>query len=70
ELADVIADLSNQFDVKIRLANTDLTSCPISSLHKRSDGIQKILAEIALTLKMEVRKIGNTSFELVGGECS
>ncbi len=68
-LKEVIADLSNQFDVSIQLENTNLSSCEMGGLFKVSQGIKEILDTISKDFGMELKELGNTSFELIGGTC-
>lgn len=68
-LEEVIEDLNRQFDVNIKVLNTDLNTCEYTSLGKTSDGIAAILQSIAETFDMTVKPAGNTTFELVGGVC-
>ena len=68
-LKEVLADLNKQFAVDIKLSNTNLNTCEYSSIEKTTDGITVILQAIANEFDMEVKPLGNTSFELIGGTC-
>lgn len=68
-LKEVIEDLNKQFEVDIKLLNAALHTCEYSSLEKTADGIKPILKTIASNFEMEVKPLGNTSFELIGGTC-
>lgn len=68
-LKDILDELQTQFEVTIKLENTNLSSCKIDGIHKRSDGVKKILTEIASGIEMKVKELGNTSYELTGGTC-
>ena len=68
-LKEVIEDLNRQFEVTIKVLNTDLNTCEYTSLEKTSDGIAAILQSIAKEFEMTVKSTGNTTFELIGGVC-
>lgn len=68
-LKEVLADLNKQFAVDIKLLNANLNACEYSSLEKTEDGITVILESIANEFEMEMKTLGNTSFELIGGTC-
>ncbi len=69
-LKEVIADLNKQFAVDIKLSNASLNTCVYSSIEKTTDGITVILQAIVDAFEMEeVKEVGNTTFELVGGTC-
>jgi len=68
-LNEVLNDLSRQFEVDITLADANLNSCKYGGTHKVNQGITVILKAIADTYEMELKQIGNTSFELVNGKC-
>ncbi|MFK7979235.1 MAG: FecR family protein [Saprospiraceae bacterium] len=68
-LKEVIEDLNRQFEVTIKVLNTDLNTCEYTSLDKTATGIKPILASIASNFEMTIKTLGDTSFELVGGIC-
>lgn len=68
-LKEVLADLSRHFEVEITLADKTLNSCKYGATHNAADGITAILEAIAATYKMDLKPLGNTSFELVNGSC-
>lgn len=68
-LKEVIEDLAKQFDVTITLENTNLNTCAYSGLEKTKDGAKAILDNIARDFDMELKLLGETAFELLGGIC-
>ena len=68
-LKEVIEDLAKLFEVEIELKDTNLSNCPYSGLERTEDGISAILESVANEFKMQVKRLGNTSFELLGGSC-
>lgn len=68
-LGEVIEDLAKQFDVAIKLENTNLKDCKMGGTFKMSQGVKSILDFIATDFRMELKILGNTAYELIGGEC-
>jgi len=68
-LNEVLNDLQRLFDVEISLADTKLNDCRYGATHEMKQGIDAILAAIADIYKMNVKKLGNNSFELRNGSC-
>ena len=68
-LKEVVEDLSRQFEVTINLKNTSLGNCGFTGREKTEDGVAVILDNIAHEFDMELKTLGNTSFELHGGVC-
>jgi len=68
-LSEVIIDLERQFEVEITLKDATLNSCEYGATHKINQGITAILEAIAETYKMDLKPLGNTSFELANGSC-
>jgi len=68
-LEKVIADLSKQFEVSIKLNNNDMNDCEMTGSFIVSQGIKEILYMVTSVFDMELRILGETSFELVGGAC-
>ena len=68
-LNEVLSDLERQFEVEIRLKDTSLSSCKYGGIHKVEQGIASILDAVAEAFKMDLKPLGNTSFELANGSC-
>ena len=68
-LNEVLDDLQRLFDVEISLADTELNDCSYGAIHEMKEGIDAILDAIADAYKMNVKKVGNNSFELRNGSC-
>jgi len=67
-LNQVMIDLERYYSVKIVLRNPVMSSCPHSA-PLTSQPIEKVLETLALTHQLKVKKMGERSFELIGGQC-
>lgn len=67
-LDQVVNDLEKYYSVKIALRNPAMNSCPHSA-PLTSQPIEKVLETLALTHQLRVKKTGERSFELSGGQC-
>lgn len=67
-LDQVVADLEKYYSVKIALRNPAMRPCPHSA-PLTSQPIDKVLETLALTHQLRVKKTGERSFELSGGQC-
>ncbi len=68
-LSEVLNDLERQFEVEITLKDASLNNCKYGGIHNVEQGIESILNAIAHDYKMELKPLGNTSFELINGSC-
>ena len=69
-LSEVLDDLSKQFEVEITLVDKSLSTCEYGATHKVGDGINAILEALTDAYKMDLKILGNTSFELLNGSCN
>ena len=67
-LSQVMSDLERFYGVKINLLNSAMSNCPHSA-PLTSQPIEKVLETLALTYELKVKKTGERSFELSGGQC-
>ncbi len=67
-LNHVVSDLERYYGVKISLNNPAMSSCPHSA-PLTSQPIEKVLETLAVTHQLNVKKLGERSFELSGGQC-
>ncbi|MBC7774743.1 MAG: FecR domain-containing protein [Phycisphaerae bacterium] len=67
-LNHVVSDLERYYGVKIILRNPAMSNCPHSA-PLTSQPIEKVLETLALTHQLKVKKMGERSFELIGGQC-
>jgi len=67
-LNQVMGDLEKYYGVKIALHNPAMSSCPHSA-PLTSQPIDKVLETLALTHQLKVKKVGEGSYELSGGQC-
>ncbi len=67
-LIQVVNDLELFYGVKITLLNAAMNQCPHSA-PLTSQPIEKVLETLALTHQLRVKKLGEHSFELSGGQC-
>jgi len=67
-LNHVVSDLERYYGVKIALRNPAMSSCPHSA-PLTSQPIEKVLETLALTHQLKVKKMGERSYELSGGQC-
>jgi ferric-dicitrate binding protein FerR (iron transport regulator) len=68
-LKEVVLDLSKQFDVNIVISDPIMQTCAYSSRDKVSQGVENILEGIKESFEMELKVLGNTNYELIGGKC-
>ena len=67
-LDHVVSDLEQFYGVKIALRNPAMSTCPHSA-PLTSQPIEKVLETLALTHQLKVKKVGEGSYELSGGQC-
>ncbi len=67
-LNHVVSDLERYYGVKIALRNPAMSNCPHSA-PLTSQPIEKVLETLALTHQLKVKKLGERSYELIGGQC-
>ncbi|MFN0215333.1 MAG: FecR family protein [Saprospiraceae bacterium] len=67
-LNQVVHDLEKYYGVKITLSNPAMANCPHSA-PLTSQPIEKVLETLSLTHQLNVKKIGEQSYELRGGQC-
>ncbi|MDO8369056.1 MAG: FecR domain-containing protein [Saprospiraceae bacterium] len=67
-LNHVVSDLEKFYGVNITLRNPAMSGCPHSA-PLTSQPIEKVLETLCLTHQLKVKKMGDRSYELSGGEC-
>jgi ferric-dicitrate binding protein FerR (iron transport regulator) len=67
-LNHVVSDLERYYGVTIALRNPAMSNCPHSA-PLTSQPIEKVLETLALTHQLKVKKLGERSYELIGGQC-
>jgi len=69
-LIDLIKDLEQTYNVKIKLQNSDLNNCPFTGRYSTKKKIENILDDISIILKMKKTvKTSNNKYFLKGGIC-
>lgn len=67
-LQQVVSDLEKYYGVKIYMTNPAMSTCPHSA-PLTSQAIEKVLETLSLAHQLKVKKMGDRTFELSGGEC-
>ncbi len=67
-LDQVVIDLEKYYGVKIYLLNPAMAHCPHSA-PLTSQSIDKVLETLAVTHQLRVKKTGDKTYELNGGQC-
>lgn len=67
-LNQVVKDLERFYGVRIELQNPNMSGCPHSA-PLTNQPIEKVLASLALTHQLKVKKNGDRSYQLSGGAC-
>ena len=68
-LKTVLQIIAQQYNVNIDLKNKSLEKCPISGGYSIETNVSNLLEQVTSNQKIEVKKISETEYELVGGKC-
>lgn len=68
-LARVVEDLEKHYDVSIELENQNLADC-LHTAPLTNQSIDNVLASLALTYNLRVKKTGPAQYRLSGGTCN
>ncbi len=68
-LENALSTLENQFNININLENKGLKKCSISGRYKTTTPIFDLLRDLTSNQKIEVKKLSETEYELIGGAC-
>lgn len=70
KLSAVLADVEHHFEVKISLANSDLTDCKFTStLPLSGNSLDEVLSFVSAPFDLEIKKNSNADYVLEGGFC-
>jgi len=68
-LEEALSILENQFKIKVNLENKNLIKCSFSGRYKTTTPIFELLKDLTSNQKIEVKKISETEYKLIGGTC-
>ncbi|MFK8008512.1 MAG: DUF4974 domain-containing protein [Saprospiraceae bacterium] len=64
-----LSTLENQFNININLENKSLKKCSISGRYKTTTPIFELLKDLTSNQRIQVKKLSETEYQLIGGTC-
>ena len=64
-----LSTLEDQFKIRVSLKNKSLEKCSVSARYKTTTPIFEILKDLTSNQNIEVKKVSETEYDLIGGTC-